>query len=125
MIALVGGLVTMIPMFLPWFTVSGGTYSISLIGLLAGGIFTLLSFVFAILVIVFAAIKRPLLAGIFGLLALILLLLPVLTFTALAAAYQLVCGTTCVVSFSPLMWVSLIGALLAMIGGFVGWRQQK
>ena len=85
------------------------------------GIFGLLPLIFGILIIILALVKKPLGSGILGLISLIFVILPMLIIASLAAAY----GVTgfAISLFSYGWYLALIGALLAMIGGFVGWKQ--
>jgi hypothetical protein len=118
-IAIVGGLLILIGIFLPWVDLadySGPTWS----GLQTG-IWGILPLIFAILIIVLAAVKKPLGAGILGIISLIFVILPMLIIASIAATYG-VAGFA-IGLFTYGWYLALIGSILAMIGGFVGHKQ--
>ena len=132
-IAIVGGLLGLIGFFLPWYNISG-------IGVAAPlswsgaqfSIFGILPLLFAILAIVGGGVKRPLLAGIVGIIGFIMTMIPFVIIESIvgpsAAAARATCaaaGATCSIGWSFGFFLTLIGMLLAMVGGFVGWRQMK
>jgi len=125
-LAIVGGLLTVIGLFLPWFSVTAETIvggSMSFPGILFG-IWGILVLIFGILMIVLAAVKKPLIAGIFGILGLVFALIPILIIEGMLAPLAGLAGMTGVTWGPTFGWfLTLIGAVLAMIGGFVGHKQ--
>jgi hypothetical protein len=113
LIGLIGGLLMLIGLFLPWYS-SGG---LSLIGFLALP-FSIIVLIFAILLIVFAATKKPFLVGIFGLLGFIIVLVVNLIIGGLITSWGgsglSVWGVT-----TYGYYLSLVGGILGMIGGFM------
>jgi hypothetical protein len=124
-IALIGGLLMLIGTFLPWATVKGTnilgtTEEISVIGA-ASGIGGILVLVMGILVIIMAAIKKPILAMVFGIIG---LAFSGLAFIGISALDTLLTGSDISVEIGIGIFISLIGCVLALVGGIVGKVQQ-
>jgi hypothetical protein len=122
-IAIIGAILLLIGIFLPWisFNYSSAFTSVSLNwpGILT--IWGIIALVMAILVLVMAAVKKPLLAGVFGLIAFILVLVPLLLSVGIAASYGATLGMFEIIGIG--WYLSIVGSLIAMIGGFVGHKQ--
>ena len=118
-IAMVGGILIIVAMVLPWVDTSnllgGQVYS----GF-ETGIFGILTLIFAILIIILALVKKPLGAGILGILSLIFVIIPLIVVEAI---FGLLAAGTGLSLFSYGWYLALIGSILAMIGGFVGHKQ--
>lgn len=123
-IALVGGLLMLIGTFLPWATVKSDIEEITVIGLLSGfgGILVL---IMGILAIVGAAIKKPILSTIFGVIGLIFSGLAFILISALESLAKTTTGGEVTVEVNYGIYISLIGCVLALIGGIVGHIQMK
>jgi hypothetical protein len=124
-LALIGGLLMLVGTFLPWATVKGTnilgqTEEITVIGAVSG-IGGILVLIMGILVIIMAAIKKPIGAAIFGIIGLIF---SGLAFIGISALDTLLSGTEISVDIGFGIFISLIGCVLALVGGILGKVQQ-
>jgi len=128
-IGIIGGILTMVGVFLPWATVSGGTLigSVSLLGVLAFP-FGILAMIFGIIGLILVAIgKRGMCIGalILGILAFIMILL---SFALLSWLAELVAGiggglVEFTVDFG--IYIAIVGSIILIIGSGLAMAQAE
>lgn len=125
-LGLVGGILMIVSLFLPWATVTLFGIPVTFMGITAG-IGGILMLVFGIIGIVMLMMKNPtmpLVGGIMGILSLVFWLLSYLGLSALVAPAQLTGGGVGV-GLGIGLWIAPLGALLLTVGGFMQWSALK
>ncbi len=115
-LGIVGGILALVGTFLPWVTLSSEIDSITASGILLF-IVGIPVLIFGIIGLILVALpKRGTAIGAFvmGILALIFVML---AFVLVSWLESLVSGTSIEITYEYGMWVSLIGAILLMVGG--------
>lgn len=135
-VAIVGGIIMLISLALDWMFASMSAFGISIsegAGPFEAGVptevllYAVLVLIMGILAIVMVAAKKPIGAGIFGLIGFIVALVAFLRIQQQAAEVLGIGGGIPGIEISAGsgfgVYLALIGGILAMIGGFVGHKQ--
>lgn len=126
-IAIIGGILMLVAIALDWMSVttSGGGISLSLGTNAFSGpteilIYAIVVLLMGILAIVVVIAKKPVIAGVFGIIGLIVMFVAMFRI-----GWESMSAMGITVSGGPGMgvYLGLVGAILAMIGGFVGHKQ--
>lgn len=146
-VGLLGGLLGLIGVFLPWVTASAGAISLSLPGTCVGGIGSIEIpvvgsqrcpgssegaiyfygiFVLSILGLIVSLLGRKMtsmLALVFGVLVLVLGVVAAARVVASAGDIGSVPGVTISIGYGLIL--SIIGGVILLVGGFLGWSEAK
>jgi hypothetical protein len=119
-IAMVGGLMLIISLVLPWIDIPSLLGGSDVYTGFQTPIFGILTLIFAVLIIILALVKRPLGSGILGIISLIIVIFPLLIFGVLFGSVGVEVGLSL---FSYGWYLALVGSILAIIGGIIGHKQ--
>lgn len=125
-LGIVGGLIVIISMFLPWMTVSSNIESISLMGILIIP-FSTLALIFAILGLIFVAVgKKGLCIGalVMGILAIVMIGISFALMQWIADMTTIIgTGITSGVDYG--VWLAMIGSIILIIGSVLAYGEAK
>ncbi len=128
-IGLVGGLLAVVGVFLPWVSFMGISASGLQLAQLGAGVFVYLTLIFGILALVGSIIsgkKGAIILLVFGIIGLLWMLLFLGLFLNTLAA--LGGGTAVAVGLNILgigVWITIIGFIIAMVGGIMALKESK
>ncbi len=125
-LGIVGGLLVIISLFLPWMTISSSIESVSVMGVLIIP-FSILALIFAILGLIFVAIgKKGLCIGalVMGILAIVMIGISFALMQWIADTWAIV-GTGITFSIEYGVWIGMIGAIILIIGSAMAYGEAK
>ena len=118
-LGLVGGLLVIVSMFLPWITLPG----LAVIGI-ATGFWGILPFIFSIIGLVMCVLRKRafyIVGGIMGILSFVFPLIIMMIISSIAAAFGKIEVGASLLGIG--LYLAIIGGLLLTVGGFGGFAQ--